>query len=434
MTEIFSWGRYPRITSSVSVPRNYQDVQKIVTKLSEVTPRGLARSYGDSALGNNVLLTSELDSFLNFDETSGILTCQAGVSLDEILKVFVPQGWFLPVTPGTRFVTVGGAIASDIHGKNHHSEGTFCDHVLSIKLLVGSGEILSVSANSHPELFRATCGGMGLTGVILEAEFQLKKIHSSNIEETTYKCRNLDEVLSRFDETKDATYSVAWIDCLAKGKKLGRSLLMVGEHSDSGELVAHKNKAIPFLFDLPSFLMNKFTMSIFNWLYFHKALNKIHTHVIPYAPFFYPLDIASDWNRAYGKPGFLQYQFVIPFSAGAEGLRTILTKIADSGKGSMLAVLKVFGESNDNLLSFPLAGYTLALDFKVEDSIFPLLEQLDELVIELGGRIYLTKDARMSESTMKRSYPKWDEFEAVRQKYSGSEKFTSLQAERLGLK
>lgn len=435
LTELFSWGRFPRVHSENFAPKNELQAQELLNAAhSGITPRGLGRSYGDSSLGEITFSTESMDNFLSFDEQSGIVVCQAGVSLDEMLKVFVSKGWFLPVTPGTRFVSIGGAIACDVHGKNHHVEGTFCDHVLEMKILLGDGTVVTASPTLNSDLFRATCGGMGLTGLILEATVKLKPISSSLIEETTYKCANLDEVVKRFEETKDFTYSVAWIDCLATGKKLGRSLLMVGEHATTGELVPHKSGAIPVPFDFPAFLMNKFTMSLFNFAYYNKAIHKIHKRLVPYAPFFYPLDVASDWNRLYGKPGFLQYQFVIPFSAGVEGLREILQKIASSGKGSMLAVLKVFGNQNDNHLSFPMEGYTLALDFKVEPEIFPLLEELDALVLKNGGRLYLTKDARMSEDTFKNSYPRWAEFESVRAKYSAVGRYSSRQSNRLGMK
>lgn len=433
-TELYSWGRYPRVMSSIEIPPSGDvAVELIRSSDTAITPRGLGRSYGDSSVGDVAIASDFLDSFLSFDPENGLLRCQSGVSLDEILKVFVPKGWFLPVTPGTRFVTVGGAIACDVHGKNHHVEGTFCDHVLSMKILLGDGSVVDISPEVNSDLFHATCGGMGLTGFILEAEVRLKKISSSLIDETTYKCSNLDEVIARFAETKDSTYSVAWIDCLATGKNLGRSLLMVGEHAIEGELSAHKPGAIPVPFELPAFFMNKFTMKMFNFLYFNKAIHKVHKRRIPYAPFFYPLDVAAGWNKLYGKPGFLQYQFVLPFSAGVEGLRDVLERIAASGKGSMLAVLKVFGEQNSNHLSFPMEGYTLALDFKVEPEIFPLLDELDEVVLGYGGRLYLTKDARMTQKTFEDSYPRVREFELVRAKYGASGNFSSRQSKRLGL-
>lgn len=431
--KISSWGRYPRFEAEVLAPKSVNAAQELLHRGQEITPRGLARSYGDSSLGDVVVATENLASFLDFNPETGEVTVQAGVSLDEILRVFVPRGWFLPVTPGTRFVTVGGAIASDVHGKNHHVDGTFGDHVTSMKILLGNGEIVMASPGQKADLFAATCGGMGLTGLIIEATIRLKAVKSSLINETTYKCANLDEVIARFVETKNATYSVAWIDCLAAGRNLGRSLLMVGEHADQGPLVAHQNRAIPIPIELPSGLMNKVTMSAFNSLYFNKTLRKVHTRQVPYAPFFYPLDALSDWNRLYGAGGFLQYQFVLPLSSGVEGLRNILQKIAKSGRGSMLAVLKIFGKGNHNPLSFPFEGFTLALDFKAEPAVFALLDELDALVSSHGGRIYLTKDARMTKQTFRDSYPRWREFEDVREKYFAMGHFASAQSKRLGL-
>jgi FAD/FMN-containing dehydrogenase len=434
MTDITSWGRFPRVVAQELFPQTIEEAQEIISTHSVVTPRGLARSYGDSALGEFCLNTRYLDKFLEFDSKTGILVCEAGVSLDEILRVFVPQGWFLPVTPGTRFVSIGGAIASDIHGKNHHVAGTFGEHVLWIELIDDTGSIVRCSKEDKLDLFLATCGGMGLTGTIVRASFALKPIFSAYIDEITYKCENLSEVLDKFELHNASTYSVAWIDCLARGKHLGRSLLMVGEHSAHGELTVHPNKPlIKAPFDLPAWILNSFTMKIFNSIYFHKALTKKHEKLVHYGPFFYPLDAVKDWNRFYGKPGFVQYQFVIPLQSGRDALRTILEKIAESGKGSTLAVLKVFGKENDNYISFPIEGYTLALDFKVEDSLFSLLDELDDLVLSYGGRLYLTKDSRMSEKHFKASYSRWKKFESVVSKYSTTRKMTSRQAQRIGI-
>lgn len=434
MTEITSWGRFPRVIAQELYPQNIEEAQEMICTHPEVTPRGLARSYGDSALGEVCINTRYLDKFIEFDSKTGILVCEAGISLDEILRVFVPQGWFLPVTPGTRFVSVGGAIASDIHGKNHHVAGTFGEHVLWIDLIDDTGAILRCSKADKSDLLLATCGGMGLTGTIVRASFALKPIFSAYIDEVTYKCHNLDDVLDKFEECDSSTYSVAWIDCLARGKHLGRSLLMVGEHSVQGDLKVHSEKPlIQAPLDLPAWILNSLTMKIFNSMYFHKALTKKRHKHVHYAPFFYPLDAVKYWNRFYGKPGFVQYQFVIPMESGRDALRLILQKIANSGKGSTLAVLKVFGEENQHFISFPMKGYTLALDFKVEDSLFPLLDELDDLVLAYGGRLYLTKDSRMTEQHFKTSYPHWKKFEKIVSKYSRTKKMTSRQAKRVGL-
>jgi FAD/FMN-containing dehydrogenase len=379
------------------------------------------------------LETSELQYFQDFDALTGVLACDAGVSLYEILNVFVPKGWFLPVTPGTRFVTVGGAIASDVHGKNHHIDGTFCEHVISFEIALGNGEIVTASPKQNMELFHATCGGMGLTGVILSARIRLKPIVSSEILETTIKAQNLDAVLDGFEEYGGSTYSVAWIDCLAKGSDLGRSLLMIGEHADDGALRLASKKPVTIPMDAPTQLLNPLSIKAFNTLYYQKVLQAKQCRRISFETYFYPLDQMLEWNRLYGKPGFLQYQFVIPKSEGRDGMRRILEEIVDSGQGSFLAVIKIFGKQNANYLSFPIEGYTLALDFKVSPNVIDLLSRLDKLVLQYGGRVYLTKDARMSEKTFKLGYPRWEEFEAVRSKYHALGKFASLQSRRLGL-
>ena len=433
MSEISGWGRHPRVAATVHTPRLSTDAATMLLEAGSVIPRGLGRSYGDSGLGEAVLHTDELARFLSFDDETGVLECGAGASLEEILAVFVPRGWFLPVTPGTRYVTVGGAIASDVHGKNHHVQGTFGEHVLTMQVLTGSGTVLTVSRTEHPDLFAATCGGMGLTGVILSATIRLKPIRSSLIDETTIKARDLDSVLAAFEQTSSSTYSVAWIDCLATGRDLGRSLLTVGEHAESGPLTTRQGEPFRVPIDFPSIAMNRFTMGAFNNLYFHKTVRERHARQIPFEPFFYPLDVVRDWNRLYGKAGFVQYQFVLPLSAGVDGLRRVLERITASGRGSFLAVLKVFGKQNDNLLSFPFEGYTLALDFQAVPPVFALLDQLDRIVRDSGGRLYLTKDARMSETMFKETYPRWQEFEAVRERYDAIGAFSSLQSRRLGL-
>ena len=428
-----SWGRYPICDAQVDVPTSSKAVASVVAAPGSVLPRGLGRSYGDSALAPHLIDVRSLDRLLAFDADSGEITCEAGVSLYQLQQFLVPRGWFLPVVPGTRFVTVGGAIASDIHGKNHHVHGTFGEHVLSMDIVLGTGDIVTTSRTSYPDLFDATCGGMGLTGVIVRARIRLLPIGSSQIVETTHKARNLDHVLELFERHSDPTYSVAWIDCVSTGDRLGRSVLMLGEHAEDGPLVAPTRPPLPVPVDLPPQLMNRATMGAFNTLYYAATPARSRTHFKTFESYFHPLDIVSDWNRFYGKAGFLQYQFVIPKSAGRAGLAAILNRIALSGKASFLAVLKVFGPENSHLISFPSEGYTLALDFKVEPDVFGLLDDLDTMVLDAGGRVYLTKDARMSAETFRRGYPRWEQFEAVREAYAAIGKFASLQSQRLGL-
>ena len=433
--ELSGWGKYPTSESQAINPYCTSDVLKILSDNSPSTliARGLGRSYGDSSLAPRVINTAYLDHFIHFDEVTGLLNCYAGISLAEILNVFVPKGWFLPVTPGTKFVTVGGAIASDVHGKNHHLEGSFTDHVTSLKIATASEGIIECSRELHPELFSATCGGMGLTGVILEATFKLKPIQSSYINETTIKARNLEEAMELFEEYQNRTYSVAWIDCLSTGKALGRSLLMLGEHATKGTLKSGKSGKVAIPIDMPSLLLNQYTIQAFNTLYYHRVTKKQSDHIVHYEPFFYPLDGIHQWNRLYGKNGFTQYQFVLPKEAGLTGMTSILKRIAQSKRGSFLAVLKSFGKGNDNYLSFPIEGYTLALDFKLERGLFKLLGELDKIILDYGGRLYLTKDARMSEDMFKESYPEWERFMDIRTRYGADQIFHSLQSQRLGL-
>lgn len=427
---IHGWGRYPSIDAHISLPLDSRQCVDTISKSTNLISRGLGRSYGDSSLAMQVLDTHYLDHFLTFDISTGLLTCAAGVSLDTVLRTFVPRGWFLPVTPGTRFVTIGGAIASDVHGKNHHGAGSFSDHVTSMDLLLGNGEHITISPSEHAELFNATCGGMGLTGIILSATVRLKPIRSSSIVETTIKAPDLDTVLTAFTENANTTYSVAWIDCLARGKHLGRSLLMLGEHAEHGQLTVQEKKPLPVPIEMPACLLNSLSVKAFNTLYYGKALRTRRTRLIPFEPFFYPLDALSNWNRLYGKSGFVQYQFALPTVAG---LSKILERIATSGKASFLAVLKAFGKGNGRYLSFPIEGYTLALDFKAEPAAFHLLDELDKMVLDHGGRLNLCKDARMSAITFRTGYPAWEAFEEIRARYHAIGKFASLQSRRLGL-
>ncbi len=431
-TEISGWGGYPRCAAKVIKPSSRQDLEKYLIQTSSLIARGMGRSYGDSANALTVLESAYWDHFIAFDQHTGRLTVEAGVRLRDILTITISHGWFLPVTPGTSFVTVGGAIASDVHGKNHHHAGTFGQYVLAMEVLLGSGEVVRTSPTELSELFHATCGGMGLTGVILTATFQLIRIPSAFIHQKTIKANSLEEACDAFEANQESTYSVAWIDCLARGKNLGRSILMLGEHADHGgyHLVIKDPIQIPI--HTPAALLNGLTMRLFNEAYWLKA-REVSNQTVPLVPYFYPLDAIGGWNKLYGRAGFVQYQFVIPKSQGVSGLRLILEKIAQTGLGSFLAVLKQFGPANQNLLSFPMDGYTLALDFKMTPNIISVLHALDDMVVGMGGRIYLTKDAVMREHSFKASYPQWQEFEEVRHRFGAIGKFASTQSKRLGL-
>lgn len=407
--KVTNWGNFPVVEKEIKSEDTLQKIKDFVQNNNEIIARGNGRCYGDASLSEHIFSTKRLNKLISFDRLNGIIECESGVLLSEILEVIVQQGYFLYVTPGTKFISVGGAIASDVHGKNHHAEGCFSEYVISFSLLNENGEVLICSRTENTDKFWATIGGMGLTGIILSAKFKLKNIETAYIRQESIKAENLDEIFKLFDESEDWTYNVAWIDCLQKGKNIGRSILMRGEHAFKHQLPSKLqekplrlkkklNLTVPFYF--PNFVLNNLTVRIFNFLYFNKQTKKEVKNNVDYETFFYPLDIANDWNKIYGKGGFIQYQFVIPKEKGKEGMKEILETIAKSGNGSFLAVLKLFGKNNAEAYnSFPIEGYTLALDFKVNAKLKHLIKKLDEVVEAYGGRIYLTKDS-MSKSSL----------------------------------
>jgi decaprenylphospho-beta-D-ribofuranose 2-oxidase len=433
MTKISSWGMFPEIQANVFSPVSNRSIQELLKKTEFVTPRGNGKSYGDSALGENIVCSSNRDHLIHLDRQRNILKVQSGVTLDSLLPFLVPQGYFLPVVPGTKYITVGGAIASDIHGKNHHKDGTFTDYVSSITLINSSGESIACSREDNSDLFYATCGGMGLTGFIQAAEFSLKTINSNQIRQTSHKARNIDELFELFELYHEPTYSVAWIDCLGS-KNLGRGILMTGEHDHRQASLRYRNVQIPIPVPMmPTWVLSPFSIQAFNFLYFHKTIKQVSQQKIPIDAFFFPLDKLKTWNHLYGKSGFTQYQFVVPKKNGREGIKKILKKISDHKNASFLAVLKLFGKANENYLSFPIEGYTLALDFKLTPELFLFLHQLNEIVIEHGGRVYLTKDVCMLKEHFERMYgDRIEIFQRTREKYNAM-KFQSIQSRRLGL-
>ncbi len=428
-----SWGMYPQVENTVLKFSTEESLKNIIKENDNLIAYGNGRSYGDSALAKNIINVKPHDYFIDFDETKGLLHVQAGVLLSEILESFVPRGWFLKVTPGTKLITIGGAIASDVHGKNHHVEGCFSQCVEMFNIMLPSGEVVECSKEERSELFLATCGGMGLTGVILDAKIYLKKINSKYIDQTTIKTKNLKETFEAFEEYSDTPYSVAWIDCLAKGDEIGKSLLMVGDFKDDGDLSYKRKGKISIPFNFPSFALNSYTVRAFNWLYYGKVRKRVSRQKVDIDSFFYPLDAIGNWNRIYGKGGFTQYQCILPKEVSYDGLKDILRTISDSGKGSFLAVLKLYGKENENYLSFPIEGYSLALDFKIEDGLFELLEELDKIVLRYKGRIYLTKDVNVSKETFEQGYPHIEKFRAFRKENGMDKKFQSLQSKRVGV-
>lgn len=410
-----SWGRYPRIDPHLETLFWMDDFPRGTRLPPEVLAVGMGRSYGDVCLleRGTMLSTRGMDRFIQFDSATGLLRCESGTTLAQILEFTVPRGWFLPVSPGTKYVSVGGAIANDIHGKNHHVAGSFGNHVPRFELVRSDGTRILCSAEENPELYAATIGGMGLTGLITWAEIQLRSIASRKIRYESIKFNGIDEFLSISSSNNHAEYTVAWIDCVSRGRNFARGIYMAGDHSESVEtrkISREPRLTVPI--DFPSWALNRTSMRLFNELYYRKQLRRHVTGLIDYEPFFYPLDSVLHWNRIYGKRGFLQFQCVIPWKYGREGIIAILQNIADSGLASFLAVLKVMGERPSlGMMSFPQPGITLALDIAIVPEVtFPLFERLGEMTRELGGRLYPAKDACMTGPQFRSFYPQWREF------------------------
>lgn len=417
MTVVYaSWGRYPKATPAAVYRAHWTD-EDLPGGSHSVLPYGNGRSYGDSCLndGGALLDMRGLDRVLNFDRSTGVMRCEAGVLLADILSLVVPMGWFLPVTPGTRFVTVGGAIANDVHGKNHHRTGTFGQHVLRLALRRSDRGIVLCSPTENAELFHATIGGLGLTGAILWADIQLRPIANPGVDSETIRFANLGAFFDLSEESdRDYEYTVAWIDCLAHGKSLGRGLFMRGNHASPQErLPLPPRRTRTFPIEPPFPLINAWSLRAFNSLYYRKQMARMQRAITHYEPFFYPLDGILHWNRMYGRQGFLQYQCVVPSDSAKESIRALLETIAAAKSGSFLAVLKVFGDRRSpGLLSFPRPGATLALDFPNQGQrTMDLLDNLDKIVTSAGGAVYPAKDARMSGERFRQYFPRWEEFQ-----------------------
>ncbi len=444
---VTGWGRYPVTTSDVYRPERMSDVRSIVGEHVQPTliARGYGRSYGDAALNtaSGVISSERLDRFLAFDESTGELKCEAGTRLKDILDVFVPRGWFLPVTPGTKYPSLAGSFACDVHGKNHHCDGSISRHVTEIELLLASGETVRCTKDDNADLFWATAGGMGLTGIILTVTLKLQPIETAYISVDFVRTRDLAETMELCESGDDAyRYSVCWIDCLASGKALGRSVLMRGDHARIDQLPAGKAKTplafrrkpdVTVPFDFPNWAINPLTVKTFNFFYYHSHPKQKNGAIVDYDSYFYPLDAALEWNRIYGNRGFLQYQPVFPLETSRRALTKTLEILAESRIASFLAVLKRFGPQ-EGLLSFPMPGYTLALDIPASSPrLFETLKKLDDLVLAEGGRIYLGKDARMTADAFARMYPKLDDWKRIKRQVDPDNVFSSDLSRRVGL-
>lgn len=445
-SSISGWGNFPQQECIVHYPSKLNRLRDCMlgNQQSSYISRGLGRSYGDSALNENagVISSDRWNHFYEFNESTGVVHCECGISLEEIINTFLPRGWFLPTTPGTKYVTVGGAIAADVHGKNHHQDGSFGNFVVNFQLLLASGEVVTCSKEENQHIFWATIGGMGLTGVILSAHIQLISVETAYYHVSYQQSDCLDHTLECFDQT-DANfrYSVAWIDCLASGKSLGKSVIMQANDmlradlpprlkSHPLEIKKHRKRSIPF--NLPSITLNRWSVAAFNTLYYKS--NKTGQKIVDYESFFYPLDSVLHWNRIYGRRGFVQYQVLFPRELSQKGLVALLEKITQSRRASFLAVLKSCGDSNPGFLSYPLPGHTLALDFpNTGTCLFEFTRELDKIVLDHGGRLYLAKDALTDAQTFAQMYPALDEFKRVKAQIDPCNRFSSSQSRRLGI-
>jgi FAD/FMN-containing dehydrogenase len=437
-TQLSGWGRFPRLACRVIAPADADAAVASAAVEPSLIAFGNGRAYGDAALNPAATMAMRGCAGVEaFDPETGLLVVRAGTLLADVIGDFLPRGWFPPVTPGTRFVTLGGMVAADVHGKNHHRAGTFGAHVAWLDLALADGRVLRCSATENPEVFAATCGGMGLTGIILRVAFRMMKVETRLIRQETLRAPGLDAVMDLFQASEDWTYSVAWIDCLSGGASLGRSVLTRGEHARAAEapapLAPPRARGWRMGFDLPGFALNRWSVRAFNALYYRAGRPGIA--LVDLQPFFYPLDAILEWNRIYGRSGLFQYQCVLPLDASRAGLGALLRCIAGRGAGSFLSVLKRFGAvpaACPGMLSFPMEGYTLALDFRATAANLRLAQELDAIVADHGGRLYLAKDARMAPAMM-RAYPGLPRFRAARAQLDPAGKFASAQSRRLGL-
>ncbi len=438
--DLTGWGRTSGGGMTACRPERISEARM---RVREATPgagliaHGAGRAYGDAALNTQgrVMLTRRLDRLLDFDAETGLLEAEPGVTFADLLSVFLPRGWLAPASPGTAFATLGGAVANDIHGKNHDRMGSFGDHLAWIDLLLSSGEVVRIGETERPELFRATIGGLGLTGVIVGLGLKLMRVPSPAVRVRERRCGDLDAFLGALGEARDrASYSVGWIDGLAKGSQLGRGLLEEAEPAPDAIVEARPERRRRVPVDAPGIALSPLTVGLFNAAYYRRVPARGRERILPYGRFLYPLDAIGDWNRIYGRRGFYQFQCVLPDASAPQGLRRLLEEISAAGRASFLAVLKTLGGEGRGYLSFPMRGFTLALDFPRRPGVEALLTNLERLTLDHGGRVYLAKDAVLSPAGFRAMYPRLAEFQAVLDAVDSDRRLNSDMARRLRIR
>jgi len=429
--KISGWGNNKFANSKIYYPNNISEIKNLIKKNS--IARGLGRSYGDSSIQpNSTIITTKLNKVINLDYKKGILLAEAGISVLEIIEKIIPHGWFLPVTPGSKYISLGGMIAADVHGKNHHKRGSFRNHIQELTIINENKKLIKCSKTKNPNLFNYTIGGMGLTGIIYSCKFRLTKISSHLIEQRIIKSKNLKETIQNIKKNNNCEYNVAWIDTSANYNSLGRSILFCGDHVKNKKNIIKKiffrSKGLRILNIFPNWLLNSFTIRVLNLLYFNFTLEK--NNRLDIDNYFYQLDQIKNFNILYGKKGFISYQFVIPYMNSEKGILQILKVLKINKVFSFISVIKSLGR-NDGFLSFGIKGLTLVFDFPIYKNVYQVLEQVDDIVIKYKGKIYLTKDSRIKNTTFKKMKTGFENKKFLEIRKKKKIFFSSLQSERL---
>jgi decaprenylphospho-beta-D-ribofuranose 2-oxidase len=427
---ISGWGNYKTIKSNIYTPKNITELKKIIKKNKKFIIRGMGRSYGDSSIGKNIISLDNFEKFIQLDKKKGVIHCSSNISIENILNKSERNGWFLKVSPGSKFISVGGLIASDVHGKNHHKDGTFCKHLLEIEILLDNGKILKINKKRKSKLFKATCGGMGLTGIIISAKFKMLKIKSNYIIQDTIKTNSINETLNCLEKYNNKKYVVGWIDT-ANYHKLGRSVIYLGEHCKTSgfNFTKKKNYVLKSFLQICSIFNKNFFLKVMSFIYYNIHRNK-KKEIVQLDKFFYPLDIISGWNVFYGKKGFIQFQILIRKKNAANNIYKIISYLIKNDQISFLSTIKKLGNKNDNYLSFPDNGYTLTMDIKNNKKMRTTFQKLEKFLIKIDSKIYLTKDSLMSQNLFFKSYKNLKLFKNTINKLN---KFESLQSKRLNI-